>query len=168
MNETGSSNPLSATRRDFLKTGTAIVGGSLVGQLGLSSIAHAAGSGVIKIGLVGCGGRGTGAASQALAAGKDIHLVAMGDAFSDRLEQSLHSLKGLTHDSGGNARIDVPPERRFVGIDAYKHVIEAVRRRAAVHAAPFPAGSIEGGHRGGQARLCGKTGGCRRTAACAR
>jgi myo-inositol 2-dehydrogenase/D-chiro-inositol 1-dehydrogenase len=125
MNETGSSNPLSATRRDFLKTGTALVGGSLVGQLGLTSIAHAAGSGVIKIGLVGCGGRGTGAASQALAAGKDIHLVAMGDAFSDRLEQSLHSLNGLMHDSGGNARIDVPPERRFVGIDAYKHVIEA-------------------------------------------
>jgi len=60
MNERGSSSPLSATRRDFLKTGTALVGGSLIGQLGLSSAAHAAGSGVIKIGLVGCGGRGTG------------------------------------------------------------------------------------------------------------
>ncbi len=115
MNETGSSNPLSATRRDFLKTGTALVGGSLVGQLGLTSIAHAAGSGVIKIGLVGCGGRGTGAASQALAAGKDIHLVAMGDAFSDRLEQSLHSLKGLTHDSGGSAGSTCPPNAALSG-----------------------------------------------------
>lgn len=115
MNETGSSNSLSATRRDFLKTGTALVGGSLVGQLGLTSIAHAAGSGVIKIGLVGCGGRGTGAASQALAAGKDIHLVAMGDAFSDRLEQSLHSLKGLTHDSGGSAGSTCPPNAALSG-----------------------------------------------------
>jgi len=125
MNERGSSSPLSATRRDFLKTGTALVGGSLIGQLGLSSAAHAASSGVIKIGLVGCGGRGTGAASQALEAGPDVRLVAMGDAFGDRLEKSLNSLEGMLHDSGVAKRIDVPLERRFVGIDAYRHVIEA-------------------------------------------
>ena len=118
------SSPLAATRRDFLKTGTAVVGGSLLGPTRLELGGSRGGSGVIKIGLVGCGGRGTGAASQALAADPDIHLVAMGDAFADRLEQSLHSLKGTAHDSG-DARIDVPPERRFVGIDAYKHVIEA-------------------------------------------
>ena len=125
MTDPATSSPATASRRDFLKTGTALVGGSVIGQLGLSSTAHAAGSGVIKIGLVGCGGRGTGAAFQALSAGSDIHLVAMADAFPDRLEKSLDSLKGMLHDSGGDARVDVPPERRFVGIDAYKHVIEA-------------------------------------------
>jgi predicted dehydrogenase len=125
MNERGSESTPAATRRDFLKTGTALVGGSLIGQLGLSSAAYAAGSGAIKVGLVGCGGRGTGAASQALAAGPDVRLVAMGDAFPDRLQKSLDSLEGMLHESGAAARIDVPPERRFTGIDAYKHVIEA-------------------------------------------
>jgi predicted dehydrogenase len=125
MTDPALSNRATPSRRDFLTTGTALVGGSVIGQLGLTSAAHAAGSGVIKIGLVGCGGRGTGAAFQALSAGSDIHLIAMADAFPDRLEKSLDSLKGMLHDSGGDARIDVPPERRFVGIDAYKHVIEA-------------------------------------------
>ena len=113
--------PTETTRRDFLKTSSAVVSGSLLGSLALNAGAYAAGRDVLRIGLVGCGGRGTGAAEQALAADPNIHLVAMGDAFADRIE-SAHDR--LQHRST-NGRIDVPPERRFVGFDAYRHVIEA-------------------------------------------
>jgi predicted dehydrogenase len=110
-----------ASRRDFLKTGAAVVGGSLLGPMAMSAGAFAGGSDVIRIGLVGCGGRGSGAAEQALAADPNVHLVAMGDTFADRIE-SAHSM--LQHRSTA-ARVQVPPERRFAGFDAYKHVIEA-------------------------------------------
>lgn len=121
MNERASGQSITASRRDFLKTGTAVVGGSLLGSLGLSSGVYAAGNDVLKVGLVGCGGRGTGAADQALAADPQARLVAMGDAFADRVERSLEHLKN----GAVQGRVDVPPERRFAGFDAYKHVIEA-------------------------------------------
>ncbi len=108
-------------RREFLKSGAALVGGSLAMNIGLQSGVHAAGSDVIKVGLVGCGGRGTGAASQALNADPNTVLVAMGDAFPDRLETSLNSLK---KQPVGN-RIQVDDSRKFTGFDCYKHVIEA-------------------------------------------
>src|SRR5688500_4440508 len=82
---------------------------------------HVAGSDLLRVGLIGCGGRGTGAASQALKADKYVQLTAMGDAFEDRLLGSLASLE-----AGDVARkIDVPAERRFVGFDAYKQVIDS-------------------------------------------
>ncbi|MCA9204230.1 MAG: Gfo/Idh/MocA family oxidoreductase [Planctomycetales bacterium] len=77
---------------------------------------------LIRIGLIGCGGRGTGAAGQALRADKNCQLVAMADAFDDRLELSLRSLS-QTEDLA--KKIDVPPERRFVGFDAYKQLLES-------------------------------------------
>ncbi|MGD9690933.1 MAG: Gfo/Idh/MocA family protein [Phycisphaerales bacterium] len=79
---------------------------------------------VLRIGLVGCGGRGTGAAVQALRADPHTRLVAMGDVFGDRLEQSLSAIKG-EFESDAAARIDVPAERRFLGFDAYERVIDA-------------------------------------------
>lgn len=82
--------------------------------------AHAAGGDVLRIGLIGCGGRGTGAASQALRADPAVKLVAMGDAFEDRLVQSLDTLQ---KDGEITAKLDVPQERRFVGFDAYRQVI---------------------------------------------
>jgi myo-inositol 2-dehydrogenase / D-chiro-inositol 1-dehydrogenase len=110
-----------ATRRSFLKTSTAaVVGGSLVGSLGIARSAHAAGDDTIKIGLIGCGNRGTGAANQALRAKGSVKLVAMGDAFADRLAGSLQTLK---KEDGIQERIDVPEDRRFVGFDAYKNVL---------------------------------------------
>ncbi|MDX2036353.1 MAG: Gfo/Idh/MocA family oxidoreductase [Isosphaeraceae bacterium] len=81
---------------------------------------HAAGSDLLKVGLIGCGGRGTGAAEQALTADENTKLVAMADAFDDRLQESLSALKG----SPVAARVDVPPDRRYIGFDAYKHVID--------------------------------------------
>ncbi len=120
--ETSPASSISAPdRRDFLKTGAALVGGSLALNLGLRSSAYAAGSDIIRVGLVGCGGRGTGAAAQALNADPQARLVAMGDAFLDRLEGSL---KNLQKQSVGE-KVQVADDHKFVGFDAYKHVIEA-------------------------------------------
>jgi predicted dehydrogenase len=102
------------SRRQFIGSSAAATG------LGAVSNAFVAGSDVLRVGLIGCGGRGTGAASQALRADSAVKLVALGDAFEDRLGQSLDT---LTKDEKIAAKIDVPQERRFVGFDAYKHVI---------------------------------------------
>jgi predicted dehydrogenase len=74
----------------------------------------------LRVGLVGCGQRGTGAATQALAADSNVKLVALADAFEDRLEGSLSTLQG---DPKSAPKLDVPPSRRFVGFDAYKELI---------------------------------------------
>jgi predicted dehydrogenase len=78
---------------------------------------------LLRVGLVGCGGRGTGAASQALQADPNVQLVALGDAFADKIEGCLAGLKKV---EGIGGKIDVPPERRFVGFEAYQRVIENV------------------------------------------
>jgi myo-inositol 2-dehydrogenase / D-chiro-inositol 1-dehydrogenase len=84
--------------------------------------AHPAGSDTIRLGLVGCGNRGSGACRDALSTSGPVRLVAMGDLFANRLETSLKNLQ--RHDEI-SARIDVPPERRFVGFDAYAKVLAA-------------------------------------------
>jgi predicted dehydrogenase len=104
----------STSRREFLKTS------AVAAAFTLESAVHAAGSDVLKVGLVGCGGRGTGAAAQALKADPNLKLWAMGDAFEDRLQSSLATLK---KDEELLPKIDVTPERSFVGFEAYRHVI---------------------------------------------
>ncbi len=108
----------SSTRRQFIQGSAAALAAS---QLPISRAAFAAGDDVLKVSLIGCGGRGTGAASQALRADKKVKLVAMADAFADRLKKSLDDLQG---DKEIAAKIDVPAERQFVGFDAYKQAIE--------------------------------------------
>jgi predicted dehydrogenase len=100
------------TRRQFLTASAAAVAAA--------PSMYAAGNDVIKIGLIGCGDRGTGAAVNALSADKNVKLVAMGDAFSDRLEGSLTNLLAK---KAVAERVDVKPDAKFVGFDAYKHVI---------------------------------------------
>ena len=112
-------DPRKPSRREFLKTSSAALGAALVGGLAVDRTAHAAGSDTIRIGLIGCGGRGTGAAANALNAGKDVKLVAMADAFADRAEGSLGRLKKLKPD-----QVDVAPERVFAGFDAYKKLLQ--------------------------------------------
>ena len=109
------------TRRDFLKSSTtAAVGGMLASSL-LSRAAGEAGSDrVLKVGLIGCGGRGSGAAGQALMADPNVRLTAMGDAFADHLDSSLAILRKKWPD-----RIDVTPQTSFVGLDAYQKVIDS-------------------------------------------
>ena len=115
------SGPPGSTRREFLKTSTlATAGGALAGALHLGQAVHAAGDDTLRVGLIGCGGRGTGAASQALLADSSVQLTAMGDLFEDRLQLSL---KSLQETDGLDGKIDVPPERQFTGFDAYKQVL---------------------------------------------
>lgn len=85
---------------------------------------HAAGDSTIQLALIGCGGRGTGAAGDALRAkGVQAKIVAMADAFKDRLASSLKHLSG---DHAISEQVDVPPDRRFVGFDAYKQAMDCL------------------------------------------
>lgn len=106
-------------RRTFLKTGAAV---SAAGALSfVPTFAHAGGAnGTLKVGLIGCGGRGTGAARQALLADPDVKLWAVGDAFRDQTKNTLTQLRQMPNIAG---KIDVPGERQFVGFDAYRDVI---------------------------------------------
>lgn len=80
----------------------------------------------LKVGLVGCGGRGTGAAWQAMhAEAGGVVLWAMGDVFADRLESSRSYLEGALLEEGNSARMDVPEERRFTGFDSFRAVIDS-------------------------------------------
>jgi len=107
------------SRRDFLLR-SAAAGGCLAAGLSAAGPVHAAGSDVIRLGLVGCGGRGTGAAAQALRADPGARLVAVTDAFEDRLEASLANLKR----QGDFAdRVVVDQDHRFTGFDGYQGVI---------------------------------------------
>jgi predicted dehydrogenase len=109
----------STTRRDFLKTG-AIAAAGVSTFLSSVPAVHAAGSGTIRVGLIGCGGRGTGAAEQACNAGDDVRLVAMGDLFPDRLAEK----RSLLRESLG-AKFQVKDDCMFDGFDAYKKVIDS-------------------------------------------
>ena len=109
-------NPPSLSRRNLLvgTAATAAVAGFpnlLLGQ--------GAKNAKLKIGLIGCGGRGTGAAQQALSADPDVVLWAIGDAFPEAITGSLNGLASF------GAKVDVPAERQFAGLDAYQKVIES-------------------------------------------
>jgi myo-inositol 2-dehydrogenase / D-chiro-inositol 1-dehydrogenase len=143
---TQTSSPSDATRRDFLKTGAAAVAG-----LGLVSAlappVHAAGSDTLKIALIGCGNRGTGALVQALSTKGSVQLWALADTFPDRIESCLQhterELKGEKDEAQGKKKkgkgnkagkkstgsvadkINVPKERQFVGLDAYRKAIDS-------------------------------------------
>ncbi len=112
------------SRRDFIKTTSAVaaLGTGLLSSV--SAKAFAGGDEVIRIGLIGCGGRGTGAASQALKSPGNVELVAMGDAFQDQMDRSLTNLeKAVAKDD--SAHINVAQENMFVGFDAFKKVIDS-------------------------------------------
>src|SRR4051794_31437236 len=111
------------SRRMFIKETTATaLAAAATAQLNLVTNAHAAGSDTLRIGLIGCGGRGTGAAEQALTADKNTRLVAVADAFKDRLDESLEEIKK----SSVASQVDVPSDRQYVGFDAYKNVLDQV------------------------------------------
>ena len=115
------SNSPSASRRSFLKqSGAVVLAGSA--QLAIERSAYAGGDDVIRVGLIGCGGRGNGAAAQAMRADKNVKLVALGDAFADQVERSLALLKQQKEIKD---KIDVTPDRCFVGFDAYQKVIDS-------------------------------------------
>ncbi len=109
------------SRRDFVKR-SAVAGASLAGGLSVARTAHARGSDLIKLALVGCGGRGRGAAIQALSnkATKNVKLVAMADAFRGPLEISYKAIKQQCPD-----QVDVSEDRRFVDLDGFEKAIQS-------------------------------------------
>ncbi|MHC4242557.1 MAG: Gfo/Idh/MocA family protein [Planctomycetota bacterium] len=111
---------ISTSRREFLKRSTTAIAGSLATGLSIAHSAHVAGSDVIRVGLVGCGGRGSGAATQVLNADRGARLVAMSDAFYDRLQTSLRSMK---QQESIRDRVLVDSDHQFTGFDGYQQVI---------------------------------------------
>lgn len=110
------------SRRDFMKASAVVAGGISVSSIPLTTMANSSVDDVIKVALIGCGGRGTGAAAQALSVKQNVKLVAMADAFRDRIDNCY---KNLTAESKKNtkSRVDVPEENKFVGFDGYKQAI---------------------------------------------
>ena len=82
------------SRREFLKTSAVAATGAITGSLALNPAVHAAGSDILEFGLIGCGGRGSGAAVNALTADPNTQLVAMADIFEDKLQAGLRGMKG--------------------------------------------------------------------------
>ncbi|MBM79847.1 MAG: oxidoreductase [Planctomycetaceae bacterium] len=109
-------------RRDFLKKGTAATVTAGIVASNLNQSVYANSTDTLRVGLIGCGGRGTGAANQALSADPQTKLVAMGDAFADQIDKSHQNLINTKV----KGQVEVPEENRFAGFDAYKHVIDNV------------------------------------------
>src|ERR1035437_8518627 len=119
MNE--SSNSLT-TRREFIKTTGRLAAVSALAGVALPHV-HAASGGLIQLALVGCGGRGTGAASNALASnGGPMKLVAMADVFDKKLTDSYD---GITKERGD--KVDVPQDRKFLGFDGYQKAMDCLK-----------------------------------------
>ena len=113
--------PFGSSRRQFIKTSsTAAVGGFLAGNLVLAPRTSGADSQTLRVGLVGCGGRGTGAANQALNADEKVVLTAVGDVFEERVRGGLASLQKAMPE-----KVKVEPDKQFVGLDAYQKVINS-------------------------------------------
>jgi len=126
MSERADKNHL--TRRDFIKTSAAAsIAAAIPGSLGL----HAAGSDTIKIGVIGCGGRGTGAAIDAMEAAPGVEVVALYDVFQDRIDESLKRLREKHAD-----KVKVTPDRCFTGFDGHQRLCALPDVNMVVLAAP--------------------------------
>src|SRR5437868_14803111 len=112
-----------SSRRDFLKTAGSAVAVSALAGVAIPHV-HAAGSDSIQLALVGCAGRGTGAAGNALSTIKKgpVTLAAMVDVFENRLESSYETIKKQAGDL-----VDVPKDKRLIGFDGYKHAMDSLK-----------------------------------------
>ncbi len=108
------------SRREFLKTTTGVATTAAVSHLAISRAAHAAGSDILNIGLIGCGGRGSGAAVNALNADKNNRLVAMADAFDWRISESLRRIQEIKP-----GQVSVAEDHRFTGLESYRPLLES-------------------------------------------
>ena len=112
----------SSSRRDFIKTGGQAAALSVLANVAIPAV-HAAGSDLIQIALIGCGGRGGGAAANALSVKRGpVKLVAMADVFPERLATDLKNLRQRF-----SSQVDVPPGRQFIGFDAYQHAMDCLK-----------------------------------------
>jgi len=120
MNDTSNLNPFS--RRDFLKTSGLTLGADNASGLSIPHV-FAEGSEQLQVALIGCGGRGTGAAVNAMSQVGGPKLVAMADVFETKLSNSYNSLKAKFKD-----QVDVPDNRKFLGFDAYKNAMDCLKK----------------------------------------
>ena len=114
-----------ASRREFMRHST-LIGAGLMATPFLSRANYFSGAaGTIKIAVIGCGGRGTGAAIQALSTKENVKIVALADAFRDRLDECYKTITSdeATDNGSVKAKVDVPEERKFTGFDAYLKAI---------------------------------------------
>lgn len=125
--------PSATTRREFLRTSTVAAAGVAL-SAALPRPGYTAEANTIKLALIGCGGRGTGAAAQALATAGPTQLWALGDAFDHRVRATAEQLKKRFPDKG-----DVPPERQFTGLGAFRQVMDALPAGSVVLLASPPA-----------------------------
>ena len=116
-------NSQGLTRRDLLKNTGRFAAASALAGIALPQFVHAAGSDAIQLALVGCGGRGTGAAADALSnSSGPTKLVAMADVFPARLVSSYQQIQPKFQ-----AQVDVAEDRKFIGFDGYKHAMDALK-----------------------------------------
>lgn len=108
------------SRRDFLKTTTLASAGLSSGLMASGNFAYAAGSDKIRVGLIGCGGRGTGAARDCVAADPSVEIYALGDLFRDKVQRSRELLNQAVGD-----RVNIDDSRCFDGFDNYLHVLDS-------------------------------------------
>jgi predicted dehydrogenase len=144
-----SADTQSTTRRGFLKQSAAVAAGAAT--LSVVQGAHAAGSGPIRLGLIGCGSRGPGTAAEYLKVSKDVQLVAMNDVFADHLQGAR---KWLTEKYPEQMKVD--DEHCFVGLEGYKHVIESCDLVAIACATKFHPMYAEAGIMAGKHVFCEK------------
>ncbi len=117
-------NQASDSRRTFLKKSSIAVAAGMAAPYISLQESFGQSSDTLKVGLIGCGGRGTGAASQALKADKNVVLTAMGDVFESQLHRSHDALTKEFKDEA-KAKLKVEDANRFVGLDAYQKVIDS-------------------------------------------
>jgi predicted dehydrogenase len=132
MNQPLPSHSRGATRRQFLRTSAAAVSVTALGALDLARSAYAAGGDTLRLGLIGCGGRNTGAAAEAMTADAGTRLVAMADILMDRVRSKRDLLKQQKPE-----QVAVDDDHCFAGFDAYKHVIESADVVLIANAAKF-------------------------------
>lgn len=132
MNENTNPTPIVTTRRDFLRASTTAVAGVSLASLDLARTAYAAGGDTLRVGMIGCGGRNSGAALQALTADKGARLVAMCDILRDRVQRQRAEIKKAKPDQVG-----VDDDHCFYGFDGHKQVIESADVVLIANAAKF-------------------------------
>jgi predicted dehydrogenase len=118
----GADRKNNVSRRDFIKTSAVVSAGVILSNV---TGAYAAGSDKIRVGVIGCGGRGTGAAYDCMRSTSGVEIYAMGDLFADRLERSVKWLTDPSKTVVTKETFNVPKERQFVGFDAYQKVIDS-------------------------------------------
>lgn len=133
MNTTATKRTVTSTRREFLSTSAKAAAGAALARA-IAARAYAAENNTIKLALVGCGGRGSGAVAQALSTAGPVKLWALADFFPERMQHTLNHLKPKFAQ-----QLDAPPERQFSGLDGFKHAIDALDRGDVVLLATPPA-----------------------------